>query len=447
MKKFIDKYNTTDTLLVISLYPKKGELYSTGTSGLASYTKNVVTNLKRKVIVLGNYETKPTIYEENNTLVVRCFKFNKINMWLNIFNAMRHYPLAKQVLLQFDFAVYGNTLTTAFVIPFLTILALAGYQTSITLHHVITDIKKLSGHVGLGNGKIDAIKAFFYNTFFHLFYTLTNIFTSNIIVLEDILKNKLETVIDSSKITAIPHGVDTTLIPMDKKEARKSLGIPQDEHVIIFFGFINWFKGADIFAKIYNNHQQLLGKKVRCIIAGGVSATLKDKPYYQSYFTNVMQTVKASDTVEVTGYVPQEKIRAYFSAADLVVFPYRYFMTASGVLSLVFSYKKPFIISSAIKEMFDSPALQQALKETTLNETDFVFNLNKKSCLSLTRKVLKNGIKTKMRKFTQVLREERSYKNTALLYEQAIFPAEVPIVHNKIAINYTKSIWGTSSRS
>ena len=112
-------------------------------------------------------------------------------------------------------------------------------------------------------------------------------------------------------------------------------------------------------------------------------------------------------------------------------------MTASGVLSLVFSYKKPFIVSSSLKEMFQSPDLEQTLKATKLDQKDFVFNLNKSSCLSLTKKVLKNGIKAKMHTFTEIIREKRSYRNTTLLYEQALFTAKTTAVHRNLAINYT----------
>jgi len=111
-------------------------------------------------------------------------------------------------------------------------------------------------------------------------------------------------------------------------------------------------------------------------------------------------------------------------------------MTASGVFSLVFSYKKPFIVSSEFGDMFEETDFKRAFENTGLKKEDAVFDLNKKSCLSVTENVLKDGLKPKMRNVAQIIRRERDYKNTALLYEKLIFneaisPKETP------ALSYT----------
>ncbi|OGF99539.1 hypothetical protein A2Y99_03895 [Candidatus Gottesmanbacteria bacterium RBG_13_37_7] len=207
---------------------------------------------------------------------------------------------------------------------------------------------------------------------------------------------------------------------------------------MIFFGFVNWFKGADFFVDAYSNIEKILGKKVRFIIAGGKSPTMQDKLFYHKYFASVLEKIYASKNVSITGYVPQEKIGTYFSAADLVVLPYRNFMTASGVFSLVFSYKKPFIVSSEIGEIFDETDFKKAFESAGLKKENVIFSLNKKSCLTVTENVLKDGLKPKMKNVAQIIRRERNYKNTALLYEKLIF--NEAIVLNKIpAVGYTKA--------
>ncbi len=462
MKQLIQKYNHQDTLLMISLYPKKGELYSAGTSGVASYGKNVVKNMKRKVVVLANIDDtqvpsprrshgfsarggsarhrprcfKADVYEEDNALIIRCFKRNNSLMWLSIANELIKFNAIKNVLVQLDFAVYGGIITTSLVLPFLAILRILGYKTSITMHHVVTDIFKLKGHVGLGDGILDKIKALFYNSVFHLFYLLLGLVSNKIIVLEEVLKTKLNSVIPNGKVTVIPHGVDSELTSIPKEEARKELSITNGDFVVLFFGFVNWFKGADFFVDAFGDTQKLLGKKVRFIIAGGKSPTMQDKPFYQKYFASVLEKIYSSKNVSITGYVPQKKIGTYFSAADLVVLPYRNFMTASGVFSLVFSYKKPFIVSSELGEMFEETDFKRAFESTGLKKDDVIFTLNKKSCLAVTENVLKDGLKPKMRNVAQIIRRERDYRNTALLYERLIFdtavaPKETP------ALSYT----------
>lgn len=77
MQKLISKYNQSDTLLVISTYPKKGQVYTAGMGGVASYTKNnllPLTKKGQKVVVLADKENDEFLYEEEGILVIRCWK-------------------------------------------------------------------------------------------------------------------------------------------------------------------------------------------------------------------------------------------------------------------------------------------------------------------------------------------------------------------------------------
>ncbi len=435
-KELFKKFNTQDAVIVISPYPKQGEVYSAGASGIASYAKNVVSHMKNKVIVLADYAEEPIIYEEKNVLVVRCFKKNSPLMWVQITKELSQLNLIRNILIQFDFALYGSTLTSGLIIPFLTYLKLRRYTTSFVMHSVIEDILKLHGHVGLNlNKKTDFIKGKLFNFVFHSFYTIAGLLVKNIIVLEEPLKTILAEFVPAKKITTIPHGVDHELKEMNKIQARKELGIPNDEHIVLFFGYVNWFKGADFFAKAFQNRPEILGKKVHHIIAGGRSSTMKAHTCYKSFFAEVMQYVCDTPHIQMTGYVPQKDIKKYFAAADIVVFPYRYFMNASGVLSLTFSYRKPFIVANTIAHMFDSPDFKEAFKAVGLTKQDITFNLNDKSLVKQTEKVLKNGLKKKMVDAATIIREKRQYAYTALHYENVLFKPDFEAVV-KPAYNY-----------
>lgn len=441
MKKLFGEYNTTDTLAVVSPYPKEHEVYSSGTSGIASYTKNIVANGVRNTLILADtcYGEKP-FYKEGQSLVIRCFKKNTVGMWLSLFRELRRFRKVKTVLIQFDFVLYGGVLPSSLIIPFLFALRIFGYNTSIVLHSVLLDVQKLAGHVGLTGSIADKTKGVIFTVLFRLFYLSLSLLTNQLIVLEKPLAEKLKRLLPFSNVTVIPHGVDTSLTTVDKKAARKALDIPDNEHVVLFFGFVNWMKGADFFAKTFGDQSHILGKRLRGIIAGGGSATLKDKPFYKAYFGNVMMNVQASETVSITGYIPQEKIALYFSASDLVVLPYRHFMNASGVLSLAFSYRTPFIVSSEIASMFASPEIKLAMQQIDLSPKDYVFDLTTASCLSVTEKVLKNGIKEKMKTLSGIIADQRSYKNIALLYEQKLFLTPVPEIEPAVAVQYVSNI-------
>lgn len=431
------RYNNPDTLVVVSMYPNRGETYTTGKTGVASYTKNVVKNMKRRVIVICDIDTVPEAYVENHVLVLRVFNTGESVMWADIFRTLTMFPNAKTILTQFDFAMYGDPVVSSLGIAFLGLLRLQKYHTAVTLHHIVDDVRELKGHVGLGSTPTDELIADIYNFLFHTFYRVLSLVASQVIVLEDSLKTKLETLAPWVRATAIPHGVDTQLKMLNRKRARKKLGIPLRDHVIIFFGYVNWFKGADIFTRTFARVKKMLGKHLHVIIAGGESPTLANKHYYQNFFRQVRRDVTASKHITLTGYVPQKDIATYFSAADLVVFPYRHYMTASGVMSLTFSYRKPFIISRPLAEMFKSKDFERQLDAVGLKASQITFDLYPQSIIDMTKSVLVNGRKTKLTKMANNLRVARSYVKVARLYDAALF-TPATLFRKTLALHYKK---------
>lgn len=426
MKKLIltdqlKKFDHPETLVVVSLYPKKGEVYSSNISGIASYSKNVVDSLNRRTIVLADFYNNKDFYLEKNALVVRLFKKNTKRMWLNILNALRQLKQTKKLLIQFDFLMYGNLINSALILPFLFLAKALGYEINFVSHSVVTDVGRLSGHVGLGKGIRAVAKRLIYNSIFKTFYWIVGLIVTNILVLEDKLLKKIEPFVKKDKLHSAPHAVDSSLNRTNKKVARKKLGIKQSDQVVMFFGFVNWFKGTDIFARTFSKTKKILGKNTKFIIAGGKSATLSSAEHYQKFFSETLDLVYNSDNVSITGFVPQSKIKDYFAAADLVVFPYRDFMCASGVLSLAFSYQKPFIVSKPLTEMLSTEDFAESLDQVGLRAKDLTFDLTSQSLKRKTTQVLRNGLKTKIVKLSKIMRQKRSFSSKANDYDKLIF--------------------------
>lgn len=416
------QFNDSETLAVISLYPHRGETYTTGVSGIASFAKNIVRHLDRKILVIAQQDTySPSFYTEDKALVVRSYISNTYSMWIRIIRTLLRFPKISKVLMQFDFALYGGVLQSMLVVPFLLILKLLRYQTHIVLHTVVNDVHDLSGHVGLGKGWIDEIKAQVYNGIFHTFYRIVGVLTAQTIVIDESLVPIVKRYISNEKVICIPHGVDIDMPTVTKEHAREELGYAKDEHVVMYFGFVNWFKGADFFVDAFSQTKHIYGKKARFVIAGGESATLNDKAYYQKYFQEVVDKVSESKSITMTGFVPQDKINLYFAAADLIVFPYRTLMCASGVMSLTLMYEKPFIISKRLDGMLHSHDFADAMKMAGLEVEDISFAMTPKSCQTLTEQVLKNGRKQKLQKVATLLKEARCWQKNSLKYDQAIF--------------------------
>lgn len=425
----------TNTLGVISLYPKKNELYSTGTSGIASFAKNIVRHLPSKAVVFADYQSKPQEYTEGNTTVVRCFRQNSPFMWLNIVQNLNRFPSIRTVLIEFDFALYGSIFTSGLILPFIMLLKMLGYSVYVQSHSVVTNVFTLSGHLGIKENFIGKLKGHIMNTVFHFFYWIIGWCATGIILAEEALRTELAELVPAEKITVIPHGVDTELTRVSKKTARKILGIKPDENVVLFFGFMNWFKGADFFANAFKKTKTLLGKDARFIIAGGESATLKSKSHYREFYEQTLTTVQEAENISITGFVPQSDISLYFAACDLVVFPYRTFFSASGVLSLAMTYQKPFIVSKPISKLFTASDMKEPLKHAQLNVKDVTFALTDRACIETSKKVLRNGLKKKMVHFTGEMRRARDWNSIALKYKSLLLsPQYAGILKTGLAI-------------
>ena len=439
-KYLLNLFNKPDTLAVLTSYPNRGELYSTGKSGVASYAKNVVSNMRNKTIVFCEYDTSPEIYREKNTLVVRCFKNGSVSMYAELAEALRAVPNVKKLLVQYDFSLYGGMINNAVMIGFLAMLRMIKYDITMTLHHVVTDIRKLHGHVGLDlTHPYDQMKADTYNNIFQLFYKSLPLATNRIVVLEEFLREDLSKYLYKESIVTIPHGVDTRVRPIGKDAARRALGFNNDQYIITFFGYINWFKGADEFVRLLSDTQKILGKKVRFVIAGGKSPTLAGRAYYETYYAQLMQKARSMKNLTITGYVPQSAIRNYMGASDLLVLPYRHLMTASGALSLIFSHGIPFIVSEAVDTLLETHDIKDALLQTGLSAKDLSFALNAKSLRATIESVLKNGKKAKSIQAAGIIAKARSYSVIGKLYERVIFAPQPELVPQP-QFGYTKSI-------
>jgi glycosyltransferase involved in cell wall biosynthesis len=89
------------------------------------------------------------------------------------------------------------------------------------------------------------------------------------------------------------------------------------------------------------------------LIAGGAAPRLSDDRSYLDYLLNLRKKAAAISEAKILfrGFVPEEEICSYFSAADLVVFPYNICVASSGPLSLAASYGKPFLVASSFREI------------------------------------------------------------------------------------------------
>jgi glycosyltransferase involved in cell wall biosynthesis len=123
----------------------------------------------------------------------------------------------------------------------------------------------------------------------------------------------------------------------DKAQARQALGLPLDKPLVLFFGFIRAYKGLDLLLDAMLA-PALQAADVQLLVAG---------EFYESEekYEAKLQPIQAQGRLHLhTQFIPDEKVALYFSAADLVVQPYRN-ATQSGISQLAYHFELPMIVT------------------------------------------------------------------------------------------------------
>lgn len=341
-KKLLNHYNRKNTLLVVSSYPLKGTTHTGG--GIASYTKNTLLAIKKthpfqKIVCFADAAEGPQVYEENDILVIRTWKRNHISLFPSIFSQIKQFTKSKNLLVEFEFASYGDLFTTSQIILFLALLRLQKYHLSIVVHQVVKSLNDLTNHIGIKH------RLNLYNHLLSAFYTTLAHLSNHIITLESDLANTFNQITHTQKAIALPHGF-VPQKPLNKSVARERLNLPQNAYYVLAFGYLSHYKGTDLLVKAFKKPLKVKGKTVKLILAGDKNPTQGQKAHYQSYYKKLYQAIDSNPHIIHTGFVPDSRIKTYFSSADICIYPYRTFMAASGPLSFALAFHRPILASN-----------------------------------------------------------------------------------------------------
>lgn len=125
---------------------------------------------------------------------------------------------------------------------------------------------------------------------------------------------------------------------VSKSYACKSLGLDANKRYILFFGFIRNYKGLDLLLEAMALLPESL-KDVNLLIAG---------EYYEDSapYDEIIAEKQLENRIELhTKFIPNDEVRLYFSAADIVAQPYRN-ATQSGVSQVAYHFETPMIITN-----------------------------------------------------------------------------------------------------
>lgn len=139
----------------------------------------------------------------------------------------------------------------------------------------------------------------------------------------------------------VPHPLyDNFGEKISKKEARKKLGINEEDKVILFFGFIRKYKGLDILLnafKILNSEFKI--QNLKLLIAGEFYDDEKN-------YISLLNDAEIKDNLILhTHFISDSEVKYYLCAADCVIQPYRS-ATQSGVTPLAYHFEIPMIVTN-----------------------------------------------------------------------------------------------------
>lgn len=128
---------------------------------------------------------------------------------------------------------------------------------------------------------------------------------------------------------------------IDKSQARRELGIQEEEKILLFFGFIRSYKGLKHLLKAMPAIIQHC-PNLRLFVVGEFFEGNK-----QEYLDLIQKIGIPQEALTIVdGYLPDKEVEPYFAACDLVVLPYES-ATQSGIARIAYAFEKP-VVATAV---------------------------------------------------------------------------------------------------
>lgn len=170
---------------------------------------------------------------------------------------------------------------------------------------------------------------------------LTNYFVKTVdgfIAMSEKVKNDIKT-FSHKPVSISPHPIFNHFgDPITKLEARLQLGLPKEDKIILFFGYIRKYKGLDLLIHAMANEAiKKLG--IQLMIVG---------EFYEdaSAYHDLVSSLGLQDQIKFySNYIPDGEVKNYVCSADFIIQPYKN-ATQSGVTPLAYHFEKPMLVTN-----------------------------------------------------------------------------------------------------
>ena len=341
---------------MVSTYPDFLELHQ-NMGGVASYTKNLIKGMnehqKNSFLIFANrIDSDEPKLDEKNFEIIRCWEGGSKAAFQIFFETIKNRKKIDVMHFQYEFFLYGGFLFSL-VYPLMLILYSLFKIPVITTIHQVPPIRNI-GKEFLETNEIRGNQIIFKIALFSLLFLIVR-FSKIVIVHEIYFKDVLisQYHCNPNNVEVIPHGIEADVDIVEKNEAKKRLNL-YNKKILLFFGYLSGYKGLDLLVDSFPASDD----SYYLIIAGGKHPRLKTNSSYLQYLEKLRNKAKnKSNNIKFTGFLNEKDIPYYFSASDLVIFPYLSHFSSSGPLSLTLAYEKPFIVSKVFKKQIDEKSL------------------------------------------------------------------------------------------
>lgn len=186
--------------------------------------------------------------------------------------------------------------------------------------------------ISLIHNAIPHEKRFFDKAFAKYFFKKCDGF----VVLSEPVKDDLKKLIPQAKVVMTPHPIyDHYKERINKSEACQLLDIDADKKNLLFFGLIRDYKGLDLLIEAMSD----LDDSYQLIIAGECYGD------FQKYQQLIDKSPFKKNIKVFEQYIHDDMVTTLFSAADVLVLPYRD-ATQSGVVAVAYQMELPMIATN-----------------------------------------------------------------------------------------------------
>ncbi len=156
--------------------------------------------------------------------------------------------------------------------------------------------------------------------------------------------NDLRTFTQTKAIQTVHPLYDNFGDALTKKDARIHLGLPINQPIILFFGFIRKYKGLDLLleAMAILKKEKELNPNLTLPLLLIAGEFYDDAKGYQ----DLIRDLEIDSLLELkTEFIADTEVKYYLSAPDFVIQPYKH-ATQSGVTPLAYHFEKPMLVTN-----------------------------------------------------------------------------------------------------